>query len=1095
MKKVIIICILFVSFILNGQESRIAIQAAHSDFVTKTVIDAPRNLLISYGSFSDKTLKFWDLSSGILLKTIDIPEHARDFTVDFKTGKTYVAIKQAFIVYDNTTLTEIKRVATNVEIQNVAFRNIDNKVYFLSGDFDDIALNTFDPLTGKMALTGGQTFPNPQAGDMEFVGKDAYLWVKSYTRSHVVFQFETKKYIILEDAPRGFFEDVDQIYTYLMDPTHLKVVRYGATANKILWEKVLVIEEEINNNKLQPKSRGSIAISQENNSVWVAHLKTPLIELDAFTGDVKGVIYNNLFKNELIADKDYVYVFENERLFAQGSCNKYRRYSEKPVATFGFDVLNPQNIVFNTDASAVSLFTSDINGKIYSLFTNNATTQITNYDPKFDATNTYARYGDLSITKNGETGYYVTSNAKEGIKQFTPGDKNSFKKLTASYNTSTNSIAFSPNIKLLGYLENNSFQILQVDTNKNIASIPVKNVRKIDQAFLSFSPNGKSLAAGISDEIVFDANYKKRLDYYNLTNGMLQWSKPDNYREFFFIESGKQLLAINIDAKKADVLNTENGELIRSFSMPEANYSLQFAINPSGNKLLLSDKNVGVKVYDVVTGKLISENKNFKELYNTYVAFVTDAIYAQVSDGAIKFFDINSDKELLRLFIFIDGEWIAHTPEGLFDGSQNAWNRVAFVRGRQTIPLDQVFNKFYTPRLLYSFLKGDKIEKPIINIDAIKNPPTVSISYSEGTRNLTVEDAISVIETENSLAKITVDAQAKGDKISEIRLFHNDKLVSNTTRNLTVEDDITSEEKKVYNVTLLEGENYFKAIAINSENTESAPQEITVKYAPKKEDIIKPSGIQLHLVVVGIDVYKNPKYNLNYAVADASGFKDAVGVGMKSITSNINSYYIKNNEAIKEKIIQTFKDISSKANAQDVFIFYYAGHGMMSDASKTFYLVPHDVTQIYGADESIKAKGISAETLKELSAAIPAQKQLYILDACQSGGALSAISARGAAEEKAIAQLARSTGTHWLTASGSEQFATEFDELGHGVFTYVLLQALSGKADSGDGKITVNEIKAYIESEVPEVSGKYRGAPQYPSSFGFGQDFPVGVKK
>ena len=29
---------------------------------------------------------------------------------------------------------------------------------------------------------------------------------------------------------------------------------------------------------------------------------------------------------------------------------------------------------------------------------------------------------------------------------------------------------------------------------------------------------------------------------------------------------------------------------------------------------------------------------------------------------------------------------------------------------------------------------------------------------------------------------------------------------------------------------------------------------------------------------------------------------------------------------------------------------------------------------------------------------------------------------RGAKEEKAIAQLARSTGTHWLTASGSEQF-------------------------------------------------------------------------
>ncbi|MDX1463309.1 MAG: caspase family protein, partial [Marinirhabdus sp.] len=125
----------------------------------------------------------------------------------------------------------------------------------------------------------------------------------------------------------------------------------------------------------------------------------------------------------------------------------------------------------------------------------------------------------------------------------------------------------------------------------------------------------------------------------------------------------------------------------------------------------------------------------------------------------------------------------------------------------------------------------------------------------------------------------------------------------------------------------------------------------------------------------------------------------------------------------------------------------------------------------------------------------PAQKQLFILDACQSAGALNTVALRGAAEEKAIAQLARSTGTHWLTASGSEQFATEFDELGHGVFTYALLEALSGKADSGDNRITVNEIKAYIESRVPEISAQYKGSPQYPSSFGFGQDFPVSIKQ
>ncbi len=103
---------------------------------------------------------------------------------------------------------------------------------------------------------------------------------------------------------------------------------------------------------------------------------------------------------------------------------------------------------------------------------------------------------------------------------------------------------------------------------------------------------------------------------------------------------------------------------------------------------------------------------------------------------------------------------------------------------------------------------------------------------------------------------------------------------------------------------------------------------------------------------------------------------------------------------------------------------------------------------------------------------------------------------RGAAEEKAIAQLARATVTHWLTASGSEQFASEFTQLGHGTFTYVLLEALTGKADKGgDKKITVKELDAYLQEQVPEVTAKYKGTPQYPASYGFGNDFPIGVVK
>ena len=78
----------------------------------------------------------------------------------------------------------------------------------------------------------------------------------------------------------------------------------------------------------------------------------------------------------------------------------------------------------------------------------------------------------------------------------------------------------------------------------------------------------------------------------------------------------------------------------------------------------------------------------------------------------------------------------------------------------------------------------------------------------------------------------------------------------------------------------------------------------------------------------------------------------------------------------------------------------------------------------------------------------------------------------------------------------SDQYASEFQQLGHGTFTYVLLEALGGKADiSGDKKITVKELDAYLQQRVPEITAKYKGTPQYPASYGYGNDFPIGVVK
>jgi uncharacterized caspase-like protein len=248
----------------------------------------------------------------------------------------------------------------------------------------------------------------------------------------------------------------------------------------------------------------------------------------------------------------------------------------------------------------------------------------------------------------------------------------------------------------------------------------------------------------------------------------------------------------------------------------------------------------------------------------------------------------------------------------------------------------------------------------------------------------------------------------------------------------------------------------------------------------------------MHLIVVGINAYKNAKMSLNYALADATAFKNEAEKDAKTITTNLKTYFVTDAQADKNGITAAFAEVQRNAKPQDVFVFYYAGHGVISNKNKEFYLVPTDVTDLQNVDEALAKNGIPSSMLQRYAIDIPAQKQVFILDACQSAGAFQQLMANDANQQKNLAVVARSTGTHWIAASGSQQFAQEFAQLGHGGFTYVLLKAMQGEAASNK-MITINGLKNFLQVQVPSLMKKYNGAPQYPSSYGYGNDFPIQV--
>jgi len=557
-------------------------------------------------------------------------------------------------------------------------------------------------------------------------------------------------------------------------------------------------------------------------------------------------------------------------------------------------------------------------------------------------------------------------------------------------------------------------------------------------------------------------------------------------RELAFSSDGRYVLCGTLDAK-VRLWEVNTGKLVQVME-GKTEWLNVVALSPDGTRAFAGGPDMTVKMWDCATGAILATfTGHASDIYT--LAFSADGRYALSggADGVIKLYDIERKKELASRVHIDERDWVTYTPDGRFDGTPEGIRRVHFVQGLETFPLEAFYEKFYTPNLWARIFDEKPFEPTDVHIaQEMTTPPRVQIiSPRPGA----------VLDAERASIDVTIEDQGGG--IDEIRLYQNGKLVSDLTRGIRVKETAGRQIPHRFDILLIPGKNEFRVVALNTNRTESKPAFVTVDFKQRSA----PPAANLYILAVGINKYKNAVYNLNFGRPDAEAFTGALENQGRAIFKQIIKREVYDEKAVKPVIEQEIKQFVDVARPEDVFAFFYAGHGVMSldgaQKGSEFYLVTHDVTQLYGKSELLESKGISANQLKKWLKQIPAQKQVIILDACQAGGAVETFAFRGAAEQKAIAQLARSTGIVVLASSGSEQFAAELPKLGHGLFTYALLQAIAGQADGGeppDGKITIKEIEAYISDRVPELTQQFRGSAQYPNSYTIGHDFPLAMK-
>ncbi len=492
-------------------------------------------------------------------------------------------------------------------------------------------------------------------------------------------------------------------------------------------------------------------------------------------------------------------------------------------------------------------------------------------------------------------------------------------------------------------------------------------------------------------------------------------------------------------------------------------------------------------------------------------AFSDDGRYVSTGgwDNQIKILDSRNLEEMCTVIPIDKQDYLITTPELYYMGTSDAARKVSFAVGMDTYSFDQfdlqynrpdkviemlpfadkslvpIYKKAYEKRLEKTGFKIDyfdnKINAPRI---FIKNIDEINLFTDIGNVDIEISafDSISFIDRYNVY-------------VNGVGVFgSNGKNVRRSEQK-----SISINEK----VNLSQGLNTIEVSCTNSVGVESLRNSVEVFYQPK-------DGIKRNVYVISMAVaeYKNPEYNLNYTINDGreiiSVFKELAPEYNVIVDSLYGKTCTKENfAALQEKLKNTKVD--------DIVIVHFSGHGLVDDKGD-FYFATYDIDF---ANPS--ARGLGYNKIEGLIDGIPARNKLILIDACNSGEldfsdntepvndkeggskitniAQSALATRGVViynipgketEDQLsnsfdvmteyFADVRKGTGAVVISAATGTGFALEINELEHGIFTYCLIKGLrENEADySGDGIITVSELREYIFTNVEKLSEGYQ---------------------
>ncbi|MFP3040221.1 caspase family protein [Treponema primitia] len=549
--------------------------------------------------------------------------------------------------------------------------------------------------------------------------------------------------------------------------------------------------------------------------------------------------------------------------------------------------------------------------------------------------------------------------------------------------------------------------------------------------------------------------------------------------------------------------NTSSGQKIRTLGdLSNSIFAVEFS--PDGKKIIAGDYNV-LKLWDAETGQIIRNFSGHSGFIHS-IAFNPGGqqVVSISSDGTARIWNIESGNEIVKLVNYagkdtqitsggrgltveledqvgsVDSEWISVTPDGYYNASPRGDHYFNVRIGNTVSGIDAYRSIFYNPDVVRARLQGrpDPASKGKVTIQqaGLFSPPIITIQ-EPGVNNIvtTATTNLSVVIESSRQPISTIKLLVNG------RLVGRDELIAVTGGNLTPERaslTVTGGQRVInfqLPVGLDPGLNRIEVVAFNGYSDSRKWVDIT-RQTRTGEQAAPPN---LWILAVGVNQYSSSQINsLDYCVADARELIDSFSAQEGRRYGKVHSLLIADGASIvptAANIRDNLKFLSG-AGPKDVVLLFLAGHGV-SDNSGTFLFLPRDAALTANGGVN-PAKAISNNDI--ISVLDAPGNRLVFIDACQSGGV----------DNDRLVRSLMDTNAFVFTSSRGNEKSQERSELGHGVFTYSVIQGLKGlvSAQSANNSISVLELSGFVSTNVLRITSDQ----QHPSAYSLGfYDFPM----